>query len=117
MAGDRNAWSLPQWKAVASRILNSSEPAIQKFLTEIENNNAGAKAALGAATRGYQVSVWRLAARALATRAANVMSNMTLILFIDTRMMDPIYRQKEDRKETGSLHTRSVCNEGMAAVV
>jgi hypothetical protein len=94
---DRNSWSLPQWKAVANEILSSTDAAIKDFLDKLEANNPGARGALGTAVSTYQVSTWRLVGRALGILASNVGSNLTLVLFIDTRpYTDPVYRSKQD---------------------
>ncbi len=82
VAGDRNTWSLPQWKLVANQILNSGEAAIKDFLDELETNNPGAKAALGTAISGYRVSV-SLVARLGVWSLANRINNGLLILFVD----------------------------------
>ena len=82
VAGDRNTWSLPQWKAVANEILNSGEAAIKDFLNELEKNNPGARAALVTAISTYRASV-SVVARLVASSLANRINNGTLILFIN----------------------------------
>ena len=83
-AGDRNSWSISQWKDAASQILNSTRPAIRDFLDELEANNPGARAALSAAVTSYRLS--RVAAaRIIAAALADSLSHVTLILFVNLR--------------------------------
>ena len=63
--GPSENWDVNKWKDFATKILNSDEPAIKDFLDELEQNNPGAKAALGASIAAYRVSAG-LIARAVA---------------------------------------------------
>jgi RHS repeat-associated protein len=54
--GPAEEWTLPQWKDFASKVLNSTEPAIKNFLDELEENNPGAKGALASSIAAYRVS-------------------------------------------------------------
>jgi hypothetical protein len=47
--GPSENWDVNKWKDFATKVLNSDEPAIKNFLDELEENNAGAKAALATA--------------------------------------------------------------------
>jgi hypothetical protein len=47
--GPSENWDVNKWKDFATKVLNSDEPAIKTFLDELEENNAGAKAALATA--------------------------------------------------------------------
>ncbi|HWY23089.1 MAG TPA: RHS repeat-associated core domain-containing protein [Candidatus Acidoferrum sp.] len=82
--GDRNTWSIPQWKDVANQILNSQVPAIRNFLEELEANNPGAKAALSAAIAGYRVSTFFLA-RTIAAALGSALVRLPLIIYIDVK--------------------------------
>jgi RHS repeat-associated protein len=68
--GNANSWSVSQWKAFADQVLNSSDTAIRNFLDTLEKSNPGAKAALAASIRGFQVAWYRLAAQWLKVQAA-----------------------------------------------
>jgi RHS repeat-associated protein len=63
--GPSENWDINKWKDFATKVLNSDEPAIKDFLDELEQNNPGAKAALGASIAAYRVSA-SLIARAVA---------------------------------------------------
>lgn len=60
--GPSENWDINKWKDFATKVLNSDEPAIKDFLDELEENNPGAKSALGASIVAYRVSA-RLIAR------------------------------------------------------
>lgn len=100
-AGDRNSWSVSQWKNAATQILNSEEPAIKDLLEELETNNPGAKAALTSAIAAYRVSA-SVALRVGAAIAAEDLLNMfrmPLIIMVDPAVTNP--RQfKEDPKKS-----------------
>jgi len=59
--GPAEEWSLDQWKDFANSVLNSTKPAIKNFLDELEENNAGARAALASSIAAYRVSATVLA--------------------------------------------------------
>jgi RHS repeat-associated protein len=67
--GPSENWDVNKWKDFATRVLNSDEPAIKNFLDELEENNPGAKAALGASIAAYRVSL-SLIVRAVAAVVA-----------------------------------------------
>jgi RHS repeat-associated protein len=97
-AGDRNTWSLKQWKDVAKQILNSEEPTIKDFLDELEENNPGAKAALSGALAAYRVSL-SVAARMIAADLAAELTTflrMPLIVVVDTGVTNQEKRIQED---------------------
>jgi len=102
--GDRNAWSVSQWKEVATRILNSQVPAIRNFLDELEENNPGAKAALSAAIAGYRVSAAvfaRVVAAAVATALADTVSDFFFVILLPSQHHD-----KGPEAETVNPHRR-----------
>ena len=101
-AGDRNAWSLKQWKDAATQILNSDEPAIKEFLDELEANNTGAKAAIGAAISAYRVSL-SVAARMIAADLAadlTMFVRMPMIIMVDPAITNPQKRMQEEIKKS-----------------
>ena len=95
--GDRNTWSVSQWKDVASQILNSQVPAIRNFLDELEANNPGAKAALGAAITAYRVSTLFLA-RTIAAALGSALVRLPLIIWVDVQNMARPRNTEADRK-------------------
>jgi RHS repeat-associated protein len=89
-AGDRNNWSVAQWKDAASQILNSTKPAIRDFLDDLEANNPGAKAALAAAISAYRITALRIASIVGAAVAAAIEgASADFLFFIDTRFPRP----------------------------
>jgi RHS repeat-associated protein len=84
--GDRNGWSIPQWKDAATQILNSTRPAIRNFLDDLEANNPGAKVALSAAIAAYRVTVARIAA-IVGYALLEVGSRFTIIIYFDFQKM------------------------------
>ena len=101
-AGDRNEWSLKQWKDAANQILNSEEPAIQNFLDELEENNPGAKAAIGSAITAYRVSA-SVAARMIAADLASdlmLFLRMPMIIMVDPTVTNPQKRVQEEIKKS-----------------
>ena len=107
-AGDRNSWSVSQWKSAAGQILNSEEPAIKEFLEELESNNAGAKAALTSAIAAYRVSA-SLAIRVGVAIAAEDLLNMfrmPLIIMVDPSVTNPRNREKPKKSHPDCLINR-----------
>jgi hypothetical protein len=97
-AGDRNTWSLSQWKNIANQILNSEEPSIKNFLEELEENNPGAKAAISGALAAYRVSVSvlaRMVAADLVTELTTFL-RMPLIVVVDTGVTNQEKRAREE---------------------
>ncbi len=95
--GDRNGWSIAQWKDAASQILNSTRPAIRDFLDDLEANNPGARAALAAAITAYRITALRFAA-IVAAAVAEVASRFTLIMYIDVQKWSSPRDNEADRK-------------------
>jgi RHS repeat-associated protein len=95
--GDRNSWSISQWKDVANQILNSQVPAIRNFLDELNENNPNARAALAAAIAGYRVTAGFIA-RVVAAAVAETLSRFTLIIYIDVQSAFRRPDQEADRK-------------------
>jgi RHS repeat-associated protein len=56
MLGSSDYWSLSQWKEFATKVLNSSNPAIKNFLDTIEREAPGARAKLAAAITAFRAS-------------------------------------------------------------
>jgi len=86
-AGDRNTWSLTQWKTVATEILNSTEPRIRDFLDELDANNPGARAALAASISAYRITASFIARTIVSILASDLyhFARMPFLFFIDTR--------------------------------
>ena len=80
--GDRNTWSVSQWKAVAEEILNSQEAAIKNFLDELEANNPGARNALAAAVAGYRISKF-LFVRTIAVALGSAILRLPALFFVE----------------------------------
>jgi RHS repeat-associated protein len=101
--GDRNSWSVSQWKTVASEILNSEEPAIKNFLDELEANNPGAKAALSAAIAGYRVSRVLLL-RVIAAALGSAISRITLVIFVNVQEITNPHREEAGVVRHSEIH-------------
>jgi RHS repeat-associated protein len=95
--GDRNSWSIAQWKDVANQILNSQVPAIRNFLDELNENNTSARAALAAAIASYRVTAGFIA-RVVATAVAETLTRFTLIIYFDVQSAFRHPDQEADRK-------------------
>jgi len=111
-AGDRNTWSVSQWKSVASQILNSEDPAIKEFLDELEANNAGAKAALAAAISSYRVSASvavRVAASAIVDDLAGFM-RMPLMIVVDPKVTQSTIKEQVKKSHPNCLIDRNTGN-------
>lgn len=81
--GDRNTWSVGEWKSVAQQILNSKDFRIKDSLDELDANNPGARVALATAISAYRAST-SVIARAVAAIVATRVSNFFLILVVET---------------------------------
>jgi hypothetical protein len=86
--GDRNTWSVGEWKRVAQQILNSKDFRIKDFLDELESNNPGARAALTTAVGAYRASA-SVIARAVAAIVASRVSSLFLILVVEPSLHSP----------------------------
>lgn len=97
-SGDRNTWSLSQWKAIANQILNSEEGPIKAFLDELEANNQGAKAAIAASISAYRVSA-SVALRVIGADLLNFL-RMPLIIAVAPTLTSPQQRVQEEIKKS-----------------
>jgi hypothetical protein len=70
--GPSENWDVNKWKDFGTKVLNSDEPAIKNFLDEFEENNPGAKAAIGASVAAYRVSASLIVRAVAAVVAADV---------------------------------------------
>jgi hypothetical protein len=75
--GESDSWSLSQWKDFATKVLNSNDPRIKRFLDQIEVELPGSRAKLAAAIASYQPTkavIARASAYAIAAAMRNTLS-------------------------------------------
>jgi RHS repeat-associated protein len=53
---NRNSWDLAKWKEAAEEVLESDDEAISEFLSELDEHNPGALAAIGSSIAAYRAS-------------------------------------------------------------
>jgi RHS repeat-associated protein len=84
--GDRNFWTIAQWKEVATQLLNSPIPAIKNFLDELDRNNPNARKALADAIAAYRFTTFALA-RIVSAALASSLARLPLIIYVDVQSM------------------------------
>jgi RHS repeat-associated protein len=105
-AGDRDDWSIAQWKDAAYRVLNSTNPAIKDFLDDLDANNPGARAALATAISTYRLTA-AATARVVAALLVDTLSRFTdLIIVVDPARMPSLIRPND---EGGRKSSRDNC--------